>query len=67
MSAVHVYPNNDVLEHDTDTDECLCGPTVESVPAGEGSFGWLVTHHSMDGREFDEPDYRGSPMVRDIA
>lgn len=54
--VVHVFPVNDLVEHDTDelpgepfNDECVCGPDVE--PAGDG---WLVTHHSLDGREQHE-------------
>ena len=50
MSAVHVEPVDDLIEHE-DTDECICGPTVEPVPRDDGSFGWLVIHHSLDGRE----------------
>ncbi len=64
MATVHVYPNTDLIEHNTDSDECLCGPTTEAVPAEDGSFGWVVKHHSMDGREFTEPDYAGPPMAQ---
>lgn len=63
MATIHVYPVDDLIEHDTDSDECPCGPTTEAVPAGDGSFGWLVRHHSADGREFLEPDYTGPPMA----
>ena len=63
MSTIHVYPVNDLILHNTDSDECLCGPTVEAVKADDGSYGWTVVHHSMDGREFDEPDYTGPPMA----
>ena len=51
MTTVHVYPNNDLIEHDTEYDDCLCGPSTEAVPSDEGSFGWLIVHHSLDGRE----------------
>lgn len=54
MSTVHVYPNNDLIDHDTDGGDCVCGPTVEPVPRDDGSMGWLVTHHSLDGRELRE-------------
>lgn len=62
MATVHVYPVNDVVEHDTDTDECPCGPTLEAVSNDDGSYGWVLTHHSMDGREFAEADYSGPSM-----
>lgn len=52
MSTVHVYPIGDLIEHDTETDDCVCGPTVEHVP-GDGD-GWIITHHSLDGREAHE-------------
>jgi len=46
----HVYPLNDLFEHDTETrDGCLCGATIKFVDGG-----CVVTHNSMDGREKDE-------------
>lgn len=52
--TVHVYPENDLVEHDTGGADCLCGPITEAVPRDDGSFGWLVVHHSLDGRESRE-------------
>ena len=54
--AVHVYPSRDLVEHDTDNDDCVCIPTIEAVPGDDGSFGWLHIHHSLDGREAREQD-----------
>ncbi len=54
MATVHVFPVNDLIEHDTDSDDCLCGPTTEAVHDDEGGFGWVVIHHSLDGRELRE-------------
>jgi hypothetical protein len=54
--AVHVYPLGDLVCHDTDGDGCVCGPRIEPVPRDDGSMGWLITHHSLDGREFREGD-----------
>lgn len=51
---VHVVPNqNDQIAHDISTTEadCVCGPTVEPVTRDDGSIGWLIVHHSLDGRE----------------
>lgn len=53
--TVHVVPVNDLVEHDTN-DDCACGPTSEAVHRDDGSIGWLVTHHSLDGRELAEGD-----------
>lgn len=54
MSTNHTVPINDLIEH---VDEnCPCGPTVEPVFREDGSNGWQVTHHSLDGRERFEED-----------
>lgn len=45
----------DLIEHNTGSDDCVCGPTVEPVERHDGSYGWLVVHHSLDGRELREP------------
>lgn len=48
-SAVqHVVPVDDLMEHDFEDGECLCGP--EFVMEEEGVI-WR--HHSLDGREID--------------
>lgn len=51
MTTVHVYPDKDLISHETEGDECPCGPDTEPVPRADGSYGWLITHHSLDGRE----------------
>jgi hypothetical protein len=57
MTTVHVIPTDDLIEHETDGDDCVCGPTIEMTEGG-----WLVTHHSLDGRERGEPPQRDSPL-----
>ena len=52
-NEVHVAPNSDLIVH-TD-DGCPCGPTIEPVERGDGTIGWLIVHHSLDGREQHEP------------
>jgi hypothetical protein len=54
MATVHVYPDNDLIEHDTDGGDCLCGPKSEGVKNEDGSYGWVIVHHSLDGREAHE-------------
>ena len=54
MSTVHVLPIGDLIEHEDVGDECACGPTTEPVMRDDGSNGWLITHHSLDGREAHE-------------
>lgn len=54
MSIVHVYPLRDLIEHETCDDGCVCGPRIEPVQRDDGSYGWLIVHHSLDGRELQE-------------
>lgn len=45
----HVRPIDDLVPHEPE--DCACGVTTEAVPRDDGSYGWVVTHHSLDGRE----------------
>lgn len=54
MSAVHVLPVNDLIDHIDIGDDCPCGPALEPVKRDDGSVGWVIVHHSLDGRERDE-------------
>lgn len=56
MSAFHVLPVDDLIEHDGDSGDCACGPTDMPVERDDGSAGWVVIHHSLDGREANETD-----------
>lgn len=49
----HTYPLLDLIVHEA-WDECPCGPTSEAVKREDGSIGWTLTHHSLDGREANE-------------
>ena len=49
--TVHTYPLDDVIEHATTGDDCLCGPDCEAVFDADGVCSWLIVHHSLDGRE----------------
>src|SRR3954470_8379771 len=51
--SVHVFPENDAVEHDCESiGECICGPLLQYVDDDGSSFEIpLVTHHSLDGRE----------------
>jgi hypothetical protein len=65
---LHVHPRGDrvtiqlggktvraTIGHDTSTGEpdCVCGPEVRPEKREDGSMGWLIVHHSLDGRELD--------------
>ena len=49
--TIHVIPIADLIDHEDN--DCICGPTIEHVPTDDGD-GWLITHHSLDGREHAE-------------
>ena len=51
--SIHTIPLNDYIEHEV-TEDCLCGPTAEAVKGDDGSVGWVLIHHSLDGREEHE-------------
>lgn len=52
--SVHVEPAGDLIEHEVL--DCVCGPTTEPVKAEDGSVGWILTHHCLDGRESGEEE-----------
>lgn len=54
MSDYHIYPVNDLVEHDADGGDCVCGPRVEAMTEGPGPTDWLFVHSSLDGREVEE-------------
>jgi hypothetical protein len=54
VSTVHVLPVADLIEHEDDGEDCPCGVTVDPVQRDDGSFGWVIIHHSLDGREITE-------------
>lgn len=50
-----VVPINDLIDHEEFSEDCPCGPTPDPVKREDGSVGWVLVHHSLDGREADEP------------
>jgi len=53
----HVMPVGDLIEH-LESTKCLCGPKIEAIQVNDPrSVGVLITHHSLDGREHEEPDH----------
>jgi hypothetical protein len=44
-------PEDDTIEHTFH--DCVCGPTTVPVPRDDGSMGWQIIHHSLDGREHE--------------
>lgn len=54
MMTVHVSPVNDLIEHDTETEDCVCVPEIRPAEQEDGSVLWVLVHHSLDGREMDE-------------
>jgi hypothetical protein len=58
--SFHVYPTNDLIEHDTETDDCICGPEIQPVETDSGGINWVIVHNSLDGREQYEDAATGS-------
>jgi hypothetical protein len=61
MAVVHVIPADDLIEHDWSEEsgqDCLCGPQIQPVFRANGSCGWVIVHHALDGRETGEADSR---------
>jgi hypothetical protein len=56
VTTLHVTPQSDLVGHDTSTAEpdCVCGPEATPVDQDDGAVGWLLVHHSLDGREQTE-------------
>lgn len=50
----HVFPVDDLVEHDRNSEDCVCGPELIPVERDDGSVAWIVSHHSLDGRELTE-------------
>ncbi len=50
----HVHPIDDLIAHELDGHDCACGPRTELHLRG-----WLIIHHSLDGRERTERSPRG--------
>lgn len=46
-----------------DDQGCVCQPAVECVPRDNGPDGWIVTHHSLDGREWAERAQRRAELA----
>lgn len=52
-AVVHVAPVDDLIEHETDSDEasCVCGPATLPLELCDGLVAWAHIHASLDGRE----------------
>lgn len=50
-SPAHVWPEHDLVDHGLEGDDCVCGVTSVPVEREDGSIGWVITHHALDGRE----------------
>ena len=47
---LHVYPTNDLIEHDVDHGvTCQCNPSIK--PPEQGEKRPIIIHNALDGRE----------------
>lgn len=49
VAPAHVMPTNDLVEHTLD-EGCACGPDTKPIDREDGSVGWVIEHHALDGR-----------------
>lgn len=50
--VIYVHPPDDLIVHElTPEADCPCGPSVLHVQSAEAGDFWVITHHSLDGRE----------------
>ena len=62
--TVHVYPNNDLIEHDTDGGDCPCGPTSEPVFDADGALRrCTVVHNLGSNSELGDSHRTGSTVM----
>lgn len=47
---IHIIPLNDSVTHEH-TEDCPCGPEIEPVKTDDGTVNYVISHHSLDGRE----------------
>lgn len=59
--TAQILPIADLIEHSEDSD-CVCQPSLERVDNEDGGDAWVVTHHSLDGRELTEVDRATTPQ-----
>lgn len=48
-NSYHVYPVDDLAEHELEGDGCPCGPRIENYCGAR-----IVVHNAWDGREMAE-------------
>lgn len=46
---IDIVPIGDLIDHDTVTDDCECGPRVQYVDNPDGDR-WMYVHRALDGR-----------------
>lgn len=51
IPVYHVYPLGDLIEHELEGTECICGPCTVAVLHANLIIEVQVIHHSLDGRE----------------
>jgi len=61
-NEIHTMPISDLIDHEA-SETCWCGPTCFPVQHDDGTIGWLYQHHSLDGREHNDPDHDKAECV----
>jgi hypothetical protein len=51
--VAHISPRQDLVGHDTDTEQpdCACGPRLVPITDADDVVGLLIVHQALDGRD----------------
>lgn len=47
---IHVWPDDDAINHDLDSEGCVCGPMVEVYTHADHPDTYVVIHFALDRR-----------------
>lgn len=61
---IFVWPQDDLIEHEIQNEDCVCMPRCEPIFRPDGSNGWMYTHSSLDGRENEEHEHRKRVFIQ---
>lgn len=73
-TAIHLYPEQDIMEHAASAEQCFCHPHTEIlVNEDTNAVEWVYIHHALEDRDHRElmhlintvHDNRIEPIIND--
>jgi len=52
---IHVWPDHDLIDHDLDSDDCICGPLVEYYQNAQMPDSVVIIHYCLMEEDADAP------------